>query len=99
MAKKRKDASPDNQPPLPFERPGVIRALNVALYITNFLLMHYAWERVSPGDGNIMRLAACWFLSYLLTRVIIEATKIPLRAGLTVAFGAILSFVLLMPKG
>jgi len=84
---------------LPFERPGVVRALNVALYITNFLLMHYLWERFSPGDGNILRLAACWFVSYLLTRVIIEATKVPLRAGLTVAFGAVLTFVLLVPQG
>jgi len=98
MAKQRHKQKEDASAPLPFERTGVIRALNVALYITSFLLMHYLWERVSPGDGNILRLAACWFASYLLTRVIIEGTKVPLRAGLTVAFGAILSFVLLIPK-
>jgi len=83
------------RPPLPFERPWVIRSLNLALYITNFILLHFAWERVSPGKGDLVRLAVCWFLSYLLTRIMIEVTKVPARAFLTIALGALLVFVLL----
>ncbi len=81
--------------PLPFERPWVIRSLNIALYITNFLLLHYLLERLSPGKGQILRLAMIWFLSYLLTRIMIEVTKVPARAFLTVGLGALLVFVLI----
>ena len=101
MSRKKKNLPTETEPeapPLPFERPGVIRALNIALYITNFLLLHYVWEKISPGDGNILRLAGCWFISYILTRIIIEVTKVPLRAGLTIALGALLAFVLLVPQ-
>lgn len=98
--KKKKSVTPEPPPsPLPFDRPGFIKGLNIALYITNFLLLHYVAERVSPGSGDILRLAIIWFISYLLTRTIIELTKVPLRAGLAVAFSLILTFVLLMPKG
>lgn len=101
MSRKKKniESSEPASAPLPFERQGFIKALNIALYITNFLLLHYVAERVSPGSGNIMRLGIIWFISYLLTRSIIELTKVPLRAGLAVAFGLILTFVLLIPKG
>jgi len=98
--KKKKTETPEPvTAPLPFERPGFVKALNIAFYITNFLLLHYVVERVSPGSGNILRLGIIWFISYLLTRAIIELTRIPMRAGLAVAFGLILAFVLLMPKG
>jgi len=95
--KKNKPSEPDasRRPPLPLERPWVIRSLNVALYITNFLLLHYVMEKISPGKGQILRLAFIWFLSYLLTRIMIEVTRPPARAGLTIALGAALVFVLI----
>lgn len=97
MSKKKKAAPQPENKPLPFERPWVIRSLNISLYITNFILLHYVWEKVSPGDGNILRLAVCWMMSYILTRIMIEVTKVPMRAVLTIALGATLVYVLLMP--
>lgn len=95
--KKKPNSEPaeTGRAPLPFERPWVIRSLNVALYITNFLLLHYVMERISPGKGEILRLAMIWFISYLLTRIMIEVTKVPARAILTVGLGALLVFVLI----
>jgi len=95
MSRIKKTAPVDvERPPLPFERPWVIRSLNLALYVTNFILVHYAWERVSPGKGDLVRLGVCWFLSYILTRIMIEVTKVPARAFLTIALSALLIFVL-----
>ncbi len=90
-------AKPDKKP-LPFERPGLVRALNVVLYVINFFLVAYVWGRSTPQAGGVLRLALCWFIAYGLTFVMVKATRVTTRALLTMALGILLGVVLFMPQ-
>ncbi|PLX81735.1 MAG: hypothetical protein C0617_16115 [Desulfuromonas sp.] len=84
--------------PTPQGRPWAAWALNVVLYLINFLLIAFIWARSTPREGGVVRLAICWIIAYILTRVIVHSTKVPMRALMTVALGGLLGFVLLFPK-
>jgi len=68
---------------------------NALLFLTNFFLMYFIWVVAVPAVTGLGRLLSCWLLAFVMTWVMVRLTRVTARLFLTLAFMALLFFVLL----
>jgi hypothetical protein len=83
----------------PPESPLFGRLVNLLLLLINFFLCYFLWVVALPQVVGLVRILSSWVVAYLLTVLIVYATRPRPRLAVTLLFIALLLFVLLSAPG